>query len=438
MAQPAQPETVTAAPAGAPGVLGPEAFGPTPAVTPTGHSASFDDTERRLRPLLRRVPITRVYDATPLDVLGLPVWCAVTPLTRDLTVHAGKGTTHQASRLSAMMEAVERVCGEDVAPSRTIKASYDRLRAEAGATGVVDPQACDLPFETAYRPDAEIRWVAGHDLLTGRTSYVPRDLVVSLPSDGVCMLVETNGLASGNTYTEATRHALYELVERHEVSVTRFRDLHHDPHTAWLHAPRMIDVATLPEACLGWADRIAEHGMHLVVRDVTGELGVPVFIAYVVDSSFAGAEGESIAFAGYGADLDAARAVTRAVTEAVQSHTGTVLGARDTFEGGRVMTDRPATLQRHVAVLFPERESPLPAAGPASEDLRDDLEEVLARLRRAGVQHCVVTDLTRADLGIPVVRVVASGLAPPYRETTRRPGPRLLASIVAGHGGGDR
>lgn len=407
----------------------PQRFVSTPVVTSAGHSAAFEDTERRLRPLLPRVPITRVYDATPLDVLGLPIWCAVTPLASDLTVHAGKGTNPLASRISAIMEAIERVSAETVADSRTVHASFTRLRAQA-EVDVVDPRTCDLPFETAYQPQMEIGWLLGHDLQTGRPNYVARDFVISPPTDNVCLLVETNGLAAGNTYTEATLHALYEVVERHEVAVTRFYDLHHDPQISPLNRPRMIDVDTLPDTCLQWVDRMEAEGMGLVVRDVTGEIGVPVYIAYLVDRSFPGAEGASIAFAGYGADLDPGRAATRAVTEAVQSHTGTLLGARDTFEGGRVLTDRAATLQRHVAVLHPDQVSPLPPASANSNDLYSDLLEVLARLRRAGVERCVVTDLTRNDLGVPVVRVIAPGLASPYREATRRPGLRLLVSIL--------
>ncbi|MEA2146089.1 MAG: thioglycine synthase, partial [Solirubrobacteraceae bacterium] len=119
--------------------------------SPGGHAWSYEDTERRLTPLLARVPITRVYDATALDRLGLPVWGAVTPLACDLTVHAGKGMTAQAARISAVMVAIERVCAEDVDPARTRRASYARLRAE-DRDGVLDPGAFDLPFDTRYRP----------------------------------------------------------------------------------------------------------------------------------------------------------------------------------------------------------------------------------------------------------------------------------------------
>lgn len=404
----------------------------TPKVTPAGHARPFDETEAWLQPLLPRVPVTRVYDATPLDVLGLPVWCSVTPLARDLTVHAGKGATAQAARISAAMEAIERVCGEAVADERVVRASYTALAAERSGTPAIDPELFDLPFETTYEADREMAWMVGHDLLAGGPVYVPHDLVVSPSVDGIGGPIETNGLAAGNTLTEATLHAIYEVVERHVVSEVRCYDLYHDAAHAGVRPPCMIDVDTLPADSREWVDRIRGEGMDVVVRDVTNDLDIPVFNVYVTDSSFPGAEGETISFAGYGADLNPAQALFRAVTEAVQSHSGTMLGARDAFEGERVTSDRTATLLRHLAMVRPDPAGlrPFPDGGPVSDDLYDDAKEALERMRRAGVEHCVVVDMTRPDLEVPVVRVLIPGLAAPYAESTRRPGPRLLRDLV--------
>jgi hypothetical protein len=87
-------------------------FVASPIVCETGHARSLDDTEAWLRPLIRQVPITRIVNVTPLDFLELPSWSAITPLAKDLTTHAGKGLSHHAARLSAIMEAIERVCAE--------------------------------------------------------------------------------------------------------------------------------------------------------------------------------------------------------------------------------------------------------------------------------------------------------------------------------------
>lgn len=400
-------------------------FCSTPVVSPTGHSRTLEQTEGMLDRIRDKVPITRVYDATPLDFLGLPVWCAVTPLANDLTVHAGKGATHQASRVSAMMEAVERVCGESVDPARTTRASLAEL-----PTGLaIDPVTLDLPFDTAYRPDRPIRWTRGFELIAGQVVHVPVDAVISPAVEGICHGVETNGLASGNTLTEATLHAVLEVIERHVVSEARFYDLHHDPHSCD-RPPAIVDNATLPAPVSEWVADLTRTGIRVIIRDLTTDLEIPVLTAYLVDDSFAGTEGEDIAFAGYGADLTVERALTRAVTEAVQSHTGVLLGARDAFEGDAVVSDRAASLARHLRVIHPRERQPLRAAAAQSDDLLDDLNSVLSRLRACGFPQCVVVELTRPEIGVPVVRVLIPGMAHPYGETNRRPSLRLLRSIV--------
>jgi hypothetical protein len=180
--------------------IGRSRFVPTPVVTEWGHSRAFEDTYAWVNPLRRRVPITRVLNVTPLDFVGLPVWSAVTPLARDLTVHAGKGATPRAAQLSAMMEAIERVCGESMPDDCIRRASHDPLAREEGPA-VLDPETLNLPFDTLHAPDRVIRWTLCHDLAQDGHVWVPLDAVISPAEDGVFKGVETNGLASGNTVT---------------------------------------------------------------------------------------------------------------------------------------------------------------------------------------------------------------------------------------------
>ncbi len=64
-----------------------------------------------------------------------------------------------------------------------------------------------------------------------------------------------------------------------------------------------------------------------------------------------------------------------------------------------------------------------------SDTLRDDVEWVLRRLRSAGVQQVLVVDLTKPELGLPVVRVVIPGLEGPDKggRGDYVPGPRADA-----------
>src|SRR5207247_9973344 len=115
----------------------PWAFAPTLKVDAGERSVVVSETYARVKSIAHRVPISRVADLTPLDDLRLPVYSAVTPLARDLKIHNGKGATREAARVSAMMEAVERVSAEHTfAP--TVVGSYQELE-RAAPLRPVDP-----------------------------------------------------------------------------------------------------------------------------------------------------------------------------------------------------------------------------------------------------------------------------------------------------------
>jgi ribosomal protein S12 methylthiotransferase accessory factor YcaO len=133
-----------------------------------------------------------------------------------------------------------------------------------------------------------------------------------------------------------------------------------------------------------------------------------------------------------GCDIDPERAVTRAIAEAAQSHTAVLVGARETFEDGRRHARRSAD-GLIGQLLSPSTIDSFSADGAADnppEDLYDRLTLLLERIEGGGLSRCIVVDLTRPDLGIPVVRVLVPGAAGPYGDTSRRPPLRLLRSLV--------
>ena len=63
-----------------------------------------------IRPHLRRIGITRLANITGLDRVGIPAYSAVVPRSQDiLSVYNGKGVSDLAAKVSAAMEALERV-----------------------------------------------------------------------------------------------------------------------------------------------------------------------------------------------------------------------------------------------------------------------------------------------------------------------------------------
>jgi ribosomal protein S12 methylthiotransferase accessory factor len=390
-------------------------------------SVTVAETFARVRRIARSVPISRVADLTPLDDLGLPAYSAVTPLARDLKVHNGKGATPEAARVSAMMEAVERVSAESTAAPAVV-ASYREL-AQRGPRPPVDPLAFDLPADTTYRPDGRFTWVPGHDLLGGHDVLIPRDLVVTPPSEGELRDVDTNGVASGNIHLEAVVHAICEVVERDAFSQVLFTATFGDPD----ELPRTaapIEPATLPPRAREWAERIARAGLTLSLLDITSDVGVPTLHALLLDPHYPAAGGgwTPRRFFGLGTHPDPDVAVFRALSEAIQARLIAIQAARDSYN--RLRPPRPA----------PPASGGAPEAGPQprdfatvrgfrSPDLRADLEFLLARLAAAGLRQCVAVDVTRPAWSIPVVRVRIPGLSP-YCVNQRRPGPRCFRHLL--------
>ena len=142
-----------------------------------------------------------------------------------------------------------------------------------------------------------------------------------------------------------------------------------------------------------------------------------------------------MSFLGYGTHPSAAVALIRSLTEAVQSRVGTIQGARDSFNTGPTNTRRAARAERMWAELRRRLRSRTDLAAftdvPSTnhDDALDDLRWLLKRLREGGVDQVNVTDLTRAEFGIPVVLVRVAGLSS-YLTNRRRVNQRCLRHLL--------
>jgi ribosomal protein S12 methylthiotransferase accessory factor len=405
---------------------GPWTFAPTPKVEAGERCVHVSETYARVQSLIRLIPITRVVDLTPLDDLGLPVYATVTPLARDLKTHNGKGPTPDAARVSALMEAVERVSAE-ATHAPTLVATHDELE-RSGPWPPVDPRAFDLPPDSAYHPDARCTWVRGRDLLTDRDVLIPLDLAITPPAEGILRDVDTNGVASGNVHLEAISHAICEVIERDALSQLLFAAAFGDPGEQPRAEP--IDVGTLPPRALDWAERIARAGLVLDVLDITSDVGAPTFHALLLDPHYPAPGGgwRPRRFFGLGTHPDPDVAVFRALSEAIQARSIVIQAARDSYNRLRT-TPGGSAVPAPLAIERTRRRSFASVVGLRSLDLKADLDFLLAGLTRVGVRHCVVVDLTHPTWSIPVVRVRIAGLSP-YCVNMRRPGPRCFRHLL--------
>jgi ribosomal protein S12 methylthiotransferase accessory factor len=150
----------------------------------------------------------------------------------------------------------------------------------------------------------------------------------------------------------------------------------------------------------------------------------------LIDPEFPSPDGPvRMHFPGWGTDLDTRRALLRAVTEAVQARVLVMQGARDTVEGGGII-ERAWTLRRTTDFTHPRTLHAFDGGRSASTgDQREDLREACRRVARAGFERVIVADVTRPDLGVPVVRVIVPGMGGPLRYGLR-PSWRLMGRLV--------
>jgi ribosomal protein S12 methylthiotransferase accessory factor len=388
-----------------------------------------ENVERRVRAISSRVPITRVSELTPLDRLRLPVFAAVTPRARDLTTHLGKGRDATSARVSALMEAIERVSAECAPLGSAVRASFRALEA-SHVPRPVNPAAFDLPDDSLYSPESEYTWVAGRDLLAGVDVMLPVDLVQSPPAEGLLREVDTNGLASGSTLLEAVVHALCEVIERDAQSQLEFFTLFGGPRD--VSPPiELMDPATLPGSAGQWVDLLSSHGMDVTIHHITSDVRVATFWTILVDHDFPTEQGPApILFSGAGTAPHAEVALLRSITEAVQSRVGYIQGARDSYNElstGRRAASRDLRLRQ----LLPVRRLPFSQVPSfVSGDLLDDLEFLLARIAEAGLERVIAVELTRPEFGIPVVRVRVPGLSS-FLVNKRRVDARCLRHLLS-------
>ncbi len=313
----------------------------------------------------------------------------------------GRGFRPEFARAGLYMEMAERVsahAGFDENGPVGYRADHGLIRAthaEMLASGreALDPNTLspDAPYTgwplhwargTTWSPDGE------------RDVYVPAQCVFmfsNLDERALHAAPGSTGLGAGNTMAEARLQALLEAVER-DALATR---VHHPGRCFCLGArdPVLADVL----------DDYARHGITARFGDRTSWLGVPCVTCFVIHRDGAQALGAS-------AKLSGPRAAMSALTETPYP-----------FPNGPVSAI-PRGLGSVPVVPFED----IPDYSRFPEWDLALLETVLAQNGMAPVH----VDLTREDLGIPVVRSVVPGLSAGWDADAARVPPRLFADYL--------
>lgn len=274
------------------------------------------ETIRRASRIVDKIGVTRVADVTGLDRLGIPNYMTVRPrdLGPGISYYNGKGTTAVDAHAGALMEAVERHAGE-YCYYKVVVGSYRELNRRFAC---VDPANVIVPQVAAYSADQTMEWVAGYDVINARETLVPLNFVICPYRSAefpTLFFASSNGLASGNTLTEALGHALCEVIERDAESMSLAR-LQIAPTLSNLlrdgakiparHKQPYVRLSTLPRRARVLVRKMQNAGLKVLVRDLTSTAGIATFDCAAIGD---GKDGFGVAHGGYGTHPDARVAV---------------------------------------------------------------------------------------------------------------------------------
>ncbi len=365
--------------------------------------------------------ITRVANVTGLDRIGIPVVMVARPNSRSLSVAQGKGVTLSAAKASGVMEAIESYHGEHI--TRPLKiASYEELRY---THNVVDPEQLCRVGTSTYHPHLIFTWIEATDLFSNEPVWVPYEVVHTnysrpFPAGSGCFAMSSNGCASGNHILEAINHGLCEVVERD--STTLWQALSEERK-----ADTRIDLGTITDpSCLHILERFQNASVGVVVWETTTEIGIPGFLCSIFDLDQSVFETQYTT-SGMGCHPSRIIALLRALTEAAQSRLTLIAGSRDDLSRSRYERFSNADeLRRNLDFL--QHQSPMrpfdKVVSFESNSIRDDASWILERLEKAGFGQALFVDLTRAEFGIPVVRLIVPGLEGAHTTEGYVPGSR--------------
>ena len=343
---------------------------------------------------------------------------------RDLfrTASTGKGVTDVQARASALAEVLERYSSRFHGTELRIPGAFRELGADA-----VDPGRVAHYSERQYRersawnaahpagsqyvparfdPAARIDWTPLWSLTERRHKLLPTEMLYygSVPGpdgalDGGFFRGCSNGCASGSTLEEAVLQGFLELAERDAVAIWWYNRLRRPA----------VDLASFADT---WLSDVARHydalEREVVALDLTNDLGIPAFAAV----SHRRRGGQERIVVGFGCHLDARIGLQRALTEMAQM---LAWDQRSTPASDKALGDGWFTwaTRENQPYLAPDAAAPVRTCsdypGAGGRDLLDSIELCRQTVEALGMEMLVL-DQTRADVGMPVAKVVVPGL----------------------------
>lgn len=367
--------------------------------------------------------ISEVTDITDLDVLGVPVYVSVRPQALRESFTFGKGLCRVDAEVGAYMEALEFFYAEPGIGS--VSTRRGSARDVVGQDRADDAILDFVPLlQREIDLDGPLLLASARNLASGDECAIPAELIFyPAPDVGQALFgSSTNGLASGNSLLEATIQALLELIERDVWSFEFVRG-----------KSKLVEPESLPDEVREIIERAERNGLHLKVRTVPNDYGMPFFAAFVFDLNNPSRKNFN---GGWACDLDRDRSLVRAVTEAAQSRVAFIHGGRKVpkARAASVTSEAPEEAklvrQHMLGVSDPRQQVSLPEIPDlaVAGTLQQKLDAIIERLRCVVQEPIYRVVFTPPELPLQVVRLVVPRLEN-LKETRVRVGPRLKEAI---------
>lgn len=375
----------------------------------------------RCRELAATIGITRIANVTGLDAIGLPVVMVCRPMSRVHVVVQGKGPTLELAEISGILEAAEGFHAERI----DMPLRYATQRDLKTKVTVVPTHMLPRLNVGYFHQDHRTMWIEGHCLSGGGPVWVPYECVhldfsIPHPTGAGCFVNSSTGLACGNTWYDAVNHALLEVIERDAEALWHAGE-------RWSEPGARIDLDQVDDpACSELVAKITSVGLSVAAWDTTSDIGVPCCSAMIYQK-YTDTAPLRIPNAGSGADLVPAVALYRALSEAAQSRLTMISGVREDNE--RQLYE-PVCRDQYRSIVDRIEGAPVTKKSLCAKNLPSRGEAttaiLLGRLAAAGYRRAIAVDLTRPEIGLPVVRLVVPGLEGPHDAPGALPGVRAL------------
>lgn len=292
-------------------------------------------------------------------------------------VHFGKGVSDKQNRNSALLEGIERYTSKLITYKDCLYASYSEVSDRA-----VNPKDFTIPTNIGYSNTKKIHWVWGYSLTTKKRTLIPL-MLVTIPNS----IATTSGIASGNTLEEAILHGIFEVIERDAVYIVELNTL------------SMPDVRVENVNNSSITTQLAilkKHNIDYFIKYITNTIEVPVFQVYLKGEL----NGKAAYGYGVGAHLTKDIALTRAITEALQSY--------PTLADADWIQTRPLNHYTDSGNKVLEYKD---IPNYMSNDILEHIKKCTLHLQKNNMEVYIV-NLVKEQIDFSVVRVMITGVQP--------------------------